>query len=170
MKSKTYENYSCLIIFITNFVSISIYLIGILIISQISLIFGGIYLLYIIFLEIKLLKQGCTNCYYYGKHCAFGKGKTSSWFFKRGNTNEFANKKITWKNILPYLLVSVIPLIIGIILSILHFDWILLVLIILLLILSSVGNGFVRSSLACKFCKQREIGCPAEQLFKKSHK
>ncbi|MFH1684097.1 MAG: hypothetical protein ABIA67_04360 [Candidatus Margulisiibacteriota bacterium] len=27
--------------------------------------------------------------------------------------------------------------------------------------------GYLRGSLACKFCKQRELGCPAEQLFSK---
>jgi hypothetical protein len=26
----------------------------------------------------------------------------------------------------------------------------------------------VRGQLACKYCKQRELGCPAEQLFSKT--
>ncbi|MDD5132856.1 MAG: hypothetical protein PHD81_04050 [Candidatus Nanoarchaeia archaeon] len=167
---KTYENYPCWIMFISNFISIAIYLIGVFIISQIGLIWLGLYLLYILWLEIKLMKKSCVNCYYYGKCCAFGKGKLSSLFFKKGNPNEFLKRKITWKDILPDFLVALIPLIIGIILIILNFNWLLLILIILLIILTSFGNGFVRGSLACKYCKQRKIGCPAEQLFNKNKK
>jgi hypothetical protein len=37
-------------------------------------------------------------------------------------------------------------------------------------LLTFIGNGLVRGSLACKYCKQREIGCPAEQLFNKKKK
>jgi hypothetical protein len=35
--------------------------------------------------------------------------------------------------------------------------------------LACVGNGFIRVSLACKFCRQRELGFPAEQLFDKKN-
>jgi hypothetical protein len=34
-----------------------------------------------------------------------------------------------------------------------------------LIALSFVGNAVLRGSFACKYCKQREIGCPAEKLF-----
>jgi len=167
---KTYEKFPCWIMLISNFVSIAIYLIGAFIISKIGLIWLGLYLLYILGLEIRLMGRSCVNCYYYGKHCAFGKGKLSSLFFKKGNPNNFIKDKITWKDILPDFLVSIIPLIVGIILLMLNFDWLLLILIVLLAILTSAGNGFVRSSLACKYCKQGEIGCPAEQLFNKKKK
>jgi hypothetical protein len=118
-------------------------------------------------LEIRVMKRSCVNCYYYGKYCAFGKGKISSLFFKKGTPKAFLKRKISWKDILPDFLVSIIPLIAGIVLLILNFNWLLLILIVLLAILTSAGNSFVRGSLACKFCKQREIGCPAEQLFNK---
>ena len=91
----------------------------------------------------------------------------SSLLFKKANPQKFAKDKITWKDILPDFLVSIIPIVIGIVLLILKFNWLILILIVLLVILTSAGNGFVRGSLACKFCKQREIGCPAEQLFNK---
>jgi hypothetical protein len=67
-----------------------------------------------------------------------------------------------WKDILPDFLVSIIPIVVGMVLLILKFNWLILSLIVLLVILISAGNGFVRGSLACKFYKQREIGCPAE--------
>ena len=165
---QTYENYPCWIIIASNFVSIVIYLLGAIIISQIGLICLGLYFLYILWFEIRLMKHSCVNCYYYGKYCAFGKGKLSSYFFKKGNPQSFLNRKITWKDIVPDFLISLIPVIAGIILLILDFSWILLILIVILFILTSAGNGFIRSSLACKYCQQKKIGCPAEQLFNKN--
>jgi len=89
-------------------------------------------------------------------------------FFKRSQgTEQFAKQEITWIEIVPDMLVAFAPIIIGIILLVINFYWILLLLIIILFLLSSIGNGFVRGSLACKYCKQQEIGCPAEKLFDK---
>ena len=36
-----------------------------------------------------------------------------------------------------------------------------------LLLLGFLGNALVRGHLACRYCRQREIGCPAERLFDK---
>ena len=164
---KPYENYPCWIMIISNLVSIATYLIGAYIIYQLGIIWLLVYLLYIFGLEIRLMKKSCVNCYYHGKFCAFGKGKLSALFFKKGSPKAFRKDKITWKDILPDFLVSIIPLIAGIVLLILNFNWLVLSLIILLVILASGGSGFVRGTLACKFCKQRELGCPAEQMFNK---
>jgi hypothetical protein len=38
------------------------------------------------------------------------------------------------------------------------FSWIILLLMIIILILGSGGNAFIRS-LTCKHCRQRELGC-----------
>ena len=164
---KTYDNYPCGIIFISNLVSLAIYLIGAFIIFKIGLIWLAIYLLYILLLEINVMRKSCVNCYYYGKYCAFGKGKLAALFFKRGSSEDFIKRQITWKTMIPDILVSLIPLIVGVGLLIKNFSWLILILIILLGALMTVGNGFVRGSLACKFCKQKELGCPAEQLFNK---
>jgi len=37
----------------------------------------------------------------------------------------------------------------------------------LLIVLSTTGNAFIRGTFTCKYCKQRDLGCPAEQLFNK---
>jgi len=37
----------------------------------------------------------------------------------------------------------------------------------MLILLTSAGNSYIRGSLACKYCQQRELGCPAEKLFNK---
>jgi len=166
-KEQCYENYPFWIVFFSNLVSIAIYLIGAFIIYQIGLIWLILYLIFIGILEFRLIKGHCINCYYYGKTCAFGKGKISSIFFKKGDVGKFCKKHMTWKDIVPDFMVSLIPAIIGIILLIKDFNWILLSLVLILFILTFVGNGIIRSQLACKYCKQRKLGCPAEQLFDK---
>ncbi|MDD5178456.1 MAG: hypothetical protein PHT54_04230 [Candidatus Nanoarchaeia archaeon] len=169
MKKETYfENYPWWIVFFSNLVSIAIYLIGAYIIYQIGFIWLILYLIFIGILEFRLIKWHCVNCYYYGKTCAFGKGKISSIFFKRGDLKNFCKKQMTWKDIAPDFMVSLIPAIIGIVIIIKDFNLIILSLILILFILTFIGNETVRSHLACKYCKQREIGCPAQKLFEKN--
>ena len=165
-KIECYENYPYWIIMVSNLLALSIYTIGIIIIKPLGIIWLLIYLAYIIFLEIRLLKKSCVDCYYYGKLCAFGKGKLCSLFFKKGNKEGFT-VDFTWVDLIPDMLVAIIPIIIGIVMLIMNFNWLLLSLIILLFLLVSTGNGLVRGSLACKYCKQREINCPAEKMFNK---
>ena len=68
------------------------------------------------------------------------------------------------------MLVLLIPLGVGLYLMIQMFDAPLLLLMIILVVLAFPGNGFVRSNLACLHCRQRELGCPAEKLFRKAEK
>ena len=72
------------------------------------------------------------------------------------------------RDLVPDLMVTIIPIIVGVVLLILDFKWLLLLGVILLLSLSSIGNGVIRGSLACSDCKQLELGCPAQQLFSKT--
>ncbi len=163
-----FENYPYWIIIISNLLQLSIYTIGIIIIKPLGIIWLLIYLAYIVFLEVRLLRKSCINCYYYGKRCAFGKGKLCSLFFKKGDIKKFAwSDNITWKDLIPDMLVAIIPVIIGIVRLIMDFNWLLLLFVILLFLLVSKGNELVRGSLACKYCKQREINCPAEKMFNK---
>ena len=167
-KQKYYEKYPYWIIIISNVFSIAIYLIGAFIIYQLGSIWLVSYLLYILWIEIRILRRSCVNCYYYGKYCAFGKGKISYLLFKKGDSKKFIQDKITWKDIIPDFMVSLIPMLVGIAILIIDFNWFLLTMIVILALLTFAGNALVRGSLACKYCKQREIGCPAEQLFNKT--
>ncbi|MEA2088383.1 MAG: hypothetical protein U9O55_00900 [Patescibacteria group bacterium] len=169
-QQKYFENYPCWIMIISNLVSIAIYFAGAFIIYQVGIIWLLFYVLYILGLEIRLMKRSCVNCYYYGKFCGFGKGKISFLFFKKGDSQKFIKNKITLKDMLPDFFVSIILLLTGAVLLILNFNWLILLLIVTLIILTSAGNSFIRGSLACKFCEQRKIGCPAEQLFNKKNK
>jgi hypothetical protein len=167
---KTYENYPIRIVILSSLVSFLIYLMGFLITFKIGLVFSIVYLSYIFALELRLIKNHCTACYYWGKTCGFGKGRISSAFFKKRDISDFCSNKLTWKDMIPDLLVTLIPLIAGIVLLIIKFEPFLLFALILLLALTTAGNQFIRGSLTCKFCKQREIGCPAEKLFNNGKK
>ena len=59
----------------------------------------------------------------------------------------------------------IILILAGILLLIQQFTWIVLSLIIALFLLGFFGNALVRGQLACRYCKQKETGCPAVQLF-----
>ena len=165
---RCYENYPLWIVTLSNIVSLAIYAMGAYLIYKIGWVWLILYVLYIAWLEIRLLRRSCVNCYYYGKVCAFGKGKVVCLFFKKGDTNKFKQDKITWKDMVPDVMVSLIPVVAGIVLLVIDFNWLILSMMLLVLLLSSIGNGLIRSSLACKYCKQRESGCSAEQLFNKN--
>jgi hypothetical protein len=165
MKEECYESYPLSWVFISNIVQFCIYAAGAFVIYQLDWIWLVLYILYIVGLEIRLLRRSCANCYYHGKVCAFGKGKLSCLFFKKGDTDKFKEDKITWIDIAPDFLVSLIPIAVGVVLLIIDFNWLLFLMVLIVIIFTFFGNGLIRGSLACKYCKQREIGCPAEQLF-----
>jgi len=103
-----------------------------------------IYILYIVYMEFRLLQKSCRNCRYYGKYCAFGKGKLSAMIYPKGDPKKFLSKKITWKSFIRDSLVSVVPIIIGIILLTNHFNRRILIGIIVILALTTQGNNCVR--------------------------
>jgi hypothetical protein len=166
-KARAYESYPAWIVLAVNAFSFAIWLAGAYIIWQ---ALGGWVVLYIAFiltLEAMLIKWHCPDCYYYGKRCANGAGKLSSLFFRKGNPANFCRRQMSWKDIAPDFMVSLIPMVIGGALFLLTFSWVIAGLVALLFILSFPGNAFMHGKLICKNCRQRELGCPAEKLFHK---
>jgi hypothetical protein len=164
---RTYGNYPLRIVILSNFVSLAIYGFGLFIIFRLGLAFSFLYLLYILIFEYRLIRNHCTNCFYWGKICGFGKGKLSSWFFKKGDVTKFCMKDMTWKELIPDILIAFIPFVLGSILLIVKFDVLLLSALVLLALVTTFGNGFIRGTLTCRYCQQRELGCPAYVLFHK---
>jgi hypothetical protein len=140
---------------------------GFLVMYKIGLIFAFLYLAYILVLEIRLLKTHCVDCYYWGRNCGFGKGRISALFFKKGDVARFCSKGIKPTDMIPDLLASLIPVLTGIVLIIVKFDFLLLAAVLVLILLTTAGNGFIRGRLVCRYCKQRDLGCPAERMFNK---
>ena len=167
------DRYPAGTVIVSNLVSLAIYGIGAYIMFWVGVASLTIYLVFIIVLELLLYLRSCKDCYYYGRLCAFGKGKIACLITKQGNPVNFAEKPVSWKSIIPDLLVTLIPIITAVVLMIIDFHWILPVMLALLILLASAGNSYVRGTLACRYCEQRELGCPADKLFsrdKTSHK
>jgi hypothetical protein len=159
------EEYPLSIVIVSNLVAFLVYIIGAFILFRFSIAGVIAYLAFIVLLEYRLLAGHCTDCYYYGKTCAFGKGRLSARLFRKGSPEKFSRMQIGWKDIVPDFLVFMIPVLAGILFLLQAFSWTVLILVIALLLLGFAGNALVRGQLACRFCRQRGIGCPAEQLF-----
>jgi hypothetical protein len=163
-----YENFPLRIIALANALSILMYADGIYILSQLGIVVAGPYVLFCLFFEARLLRRSCVDCYYYGKRCGFGKGKLCSLFFSKGDPGKFSSRPFTWKNLIPDMLIIAAPLVGGIIALIIGFQWILLGAVVAMVFGSFMGNACIRGSFTCKHCKQRELGCLADQFFNKT--
>jgi len=161
-----YDQYPLRMVLVSVLVSVAVYAIGAYILAGVGLVFAAIYLLFVFLLEFRLLRGHCTDCYYYGRTCAFGRGRLSAIFFQKGNPDRFCKMTVTWKDILPDFLIFIIPAVVGIALLISSFSWVTALLTAALLLLGFAGNALVRGQIACRYCRQREIGCPAERLFR----
>ena len=167
---KRFENYPVTTVLVSNVISLLICGCGFFILYRISIVFSLLYLLYILILEYQLLHDHCTKCFYWGKTCGFGQGRLSALFFRKGDSSQFCSMTLSWKDMIPDLMVSLIPAVTGIILLIVKFDLYLSAALAVLIAATTFGNSFVRGNLICNYCKQRDIGCPAEKLFNKESK
>jgi hypothetical protein len=165
--SRTYYSYSRGTVVVANLVNLAIYASGAAIISELGYAWMAVYLAAVLFQEYRLIKTHCVDCFYFGKRCAFGKGLVSGLLFRRGNPQRFNAKKMSWKDLLPDLALSLFPLIVGLVFLVIEFHWSTLGLVGILVLAATSGNSYVRGQLACKYCKQRKLGCQAECLFRK---
>lgn len=166
----TYEHFPWPLVVLANAVTLLIYAIGAYVLFGLGVWWAPLYLAYCCWVEYRVLTKSCVNCYYYGKVCCFGKGKLCSLIFRQGDPQKFADTVASWSDLAPDFMVLVFPVIGGVVQLVRDFNWLTLVLLVVLLVLSLGGNALVRGSFACRHCKQREIGCPAEKLFSKSDK
>jgi len=164
---KSYESYPVSIVFLSSLLTLSIYAVGAYLFYLAHPYLAAAYVFFILLQEYRLVSTHCVDCIYYGRFCAFGRGRICSVFFKKGDPKKFASMNLTFADLIPDMLLSFLPLFAGAYVLVTSFSWLTAALMLLLLVLSSAGNAFVRRNFACKFCRQREIGCPAEKLFDK---
>ena len=166
-ETKSYEKFPGWIVAFSSLVTLLIYAMGAYILASLGILWLILYLLYCLGVEIEVLKRSCQDCYYYGQVCGFGKGKLCSLLFKKGNSQRFAQKEVSWVKVIPDFMVLLFPLGGGMVLLIREFSWFILIMLVILVFLCLAGNAFIRGLLVCKYCRQREIGCPAEKMFRK---
>lgn len=169
-ETKTLDYFPIWIVLLSNLVYVLTCLIRFMIMFRSGWIVAGIYLIFILALEYRLISKHCVDCYYWNKTCGFGKGRLSALFFKRGDPSKFCGKEMSWKDMIPDLLISFVPIITGAVTLIVKFDIYLLFALIILISLMTFGNGFIRGYLVCNHCKQKVLGCPAEKLFNKERR
>ena len=93
MDNKAYDKFPLSLVLFCIVVSISIYIVGAYLVAPLGGIFVVLYLLYCLWMEIRVLIVSCRDCYYYGRLCAFGKGKICSLLFKMGAPERFKMKE-----------------------------------------------------------------------------
>ena len=164
---QNYEKFPSWIPILSNIFGLSVYAIGIYLITGFGTLWAILYLIYCLWVEIEVVRKSCVDCYYYGKVCGMGKGKLCALLFKKGDPKRFVERELTWFDMLPDLMVFVFPILGGIILLVRDFNWVTVAMMTILVILFTAGNVFIRGSLVCRSCKQREIGCPAQKIFAK---
>ncbi|MCD4730114.1 MAG: hypothetical protein K8R74_05915 [Bacteroidales bacterium] len=170
MKPSTiYDKYPLWIVAIVNILMLAVYVAGAYITFKLSLITGILYTIYIFLLEYYNIKEGCTCCCYYGKECAFGKGIIASKLFRKEDPNKFSERELSFKDLIPQILVFLIPLIIGTALLVARgFDLLILVTTIYPIFSYFCLNQIIYGKLACPHCKQGNIYCPALKFFTKN--
>lgn len=154
-------------VMIFNSVALLNYAIGIYLFYLASALFSLLYIFYVLAVEINVYREGCVSCWYYGKRCAMGRGVIAPLFFKKQDSKRFCEKQVTWKNLLPGMLTTVFPIIVGVYLLLQSFNWLVLILMAVPVLTWVVGNPIIYGRLACPHCKQGRICCPANDFFSK---
>ena len=167
---KTYENFPIWIPLVAITLSILIYLLGAYILSGFGLLISILYLLYCLGVELLVVFRSCVYCYYYGKLCGLGKGRFAPIFIKKGDPKKFTERPIRWYSLVPDFLTVIFPIVGGVYSLTQGCTWFCVGLLIVFVLMFFGGTAAIRGSLACKYCKQRELGCPAEKLFNKEAK
>ena len=165
METETFERFPLRIVLLSVGVALAIYALGASLLGQLHGLLAAAYLLYACGVEVSVMRGSCIHCYYYGKRCGLGKGWLCARLFRQGDPARFAQRTASWRDLLPDMLILLFPLAGGVVLLLQAFSWLWVVLLLALVALSLGGNAVVRGSFACKYCKQRELGCPAQALF-----
>jgi hypothetical protein len=167
-ETKTYDSFPLRYVLAANAVNLSIYALGAVIVAPVGWWAAALYLVFCGAVEAHVLTKSCVDCFYYGKTCGFGKGRACALLFKKGDPARFAAREIGWSALIPDFAVLLIPVIVGGAMLVIDFHWWRAVLVGALIFISFAGNAAIHIGFGCRYCRQREIGCPAERLFSKS--
>ncbi|MFH1450889.1 MAG: hypothetical protein ABIF92_02820 [archaeon] len=168
MAHKTFDNYPIWVVMIIIILQLSLYVTGSFIMFKLHYITGILYIIFVLFMESTIYREGCRDCFYYGKRCAFGRGLLAPLFVKKGDGKAFREKEVTFKDLIPQVLLSLIPVLVGIALLISRgFDALILIALLYPVILWFGLNEIIYGKLSCPHCKQGKICCPAMEFFMK---
>ena len=167
---KKFESYPVRMMLVYYFASYSVYAAGLYLTYLILPLLSLALFVYIAFLEVQVLREGCVRCYYYGKRCVCGKGKLAKLLFKKDEKRKFNERKMNMKNFIPSMLPTIIALAAGAYLTYQSwpdFSYLVIGLAVWPLLVTFAGNPIVYGKIACPHCKQATLGCPACEFFMK---
>jgi hypothetical protein len=167
-RPEVYESYPIWMVILINILTLAVYVAGAYIMFVLHWVTGILYLVYLVFIEFSIYREGCVHCFYYGRLCAFGRGAVAALFLKKGDPKKFCERELKWKDFVPQILVAAVPLVVGIALLISRgFDLLILIALIYPVLSWFVLNPIIYGKLACPHCKQGSICCPALKFFSK---
>jgi hypothetical protein len=166
-KPSTFTSFPLGYVVITNAANLLTYGLGAVIVAVMGWWAVVAYLVFCVAFELDIMARGCVDCYYYGKTCAYGKGRLCALLFSRGDPKRFAAREISWAALVPDFLIFLVPAVVGAVYLFIGFAWWRAALIGALLVVFAFRSVAVHILFSCRFCRQREIGCPAEKLFSK---
>ena len=170
-KPALFEKYPLWMVLVFNLALLVVYLAGAYIMFRLHLITGILYVIFLLFIESSVYREGCRYCYYYGKRCVAGRGLIAPLFVKKGAPKKFCEKEITFKNLIPQLLVVIIPVVVGIALLISRGLHVLTLISVVYPVFSWFAiNPVIYGKLACNHCRQGSICCPTMDFFSKQKK
>ena len=145
-------------ILIHNGPLLTMYVLGVIIISLYSLFWGIAFIFYIILSNILFMALICRYCPHYGTRTSIcGYGLVTKKLVKRKSPREF-NK--AFKRFIVVLFPDwFAPLLVGIYLMIQDFDWLLLILVVVFTLIAFGGVLYISKSKSCNTCKLKK-NCP----------
>lgn len=164
IRGKGYENYPLWIVLVYNLILFITYAVGIYLTYLIHFYLMIAFILLILYEEASVYREGCKNCYYYGKTCGTGRGRLVKLFCKKGSPKKFCEKKVTWKDFVIPMIPSIVIIASGIYLMIKDFSWLLL-LFTAWPVIVFVSNQWIYGELLCPNCKQCAKCCPVAEYF-----
>lgn len=159
--ARPFESYPAWMVALSVLQSLAIYALGAYLVAELGWAALLAYVALLLWVELRLLQRRCVDCHYYGKLCGLGRGAIAPRLFKRGEPQRFAERKLTWYSLLPDLAVALVPLLVGLALSITRFARPRLAAVLGLALVWLLGTALVRGKIACAHCAQRHLGCPA---------
>lgn len=165
MTQTSYERFPLRITIPVVLINLLLYALGAYILLRIHFAAAILYLGYCAVIQVNVMRRSCRSCYYYGKNCAFGIGVLCARLFTRQDPASFVNRDVSALTLVPEFLVVIIPVLAGLVSTVLSFSWLYLGVVLAFLLFFLIGTAAVRGIAACKYCRQRELGCPAVQMF-----
>jgi hypothetical protein len=152
------EGYSTGQILLHNIPLFSMYVIGSILVAYLNIYFAIIFIIYLPISNYFFMVYICAYCPHYGKRSSLcGYGLVTKYFSEKKRPREF---KSHFKRYIAVLFPDwFVPLIAAIIVLVYSFDWLVLILLIIFIIVGFIIVPFGSKSTSCKTCKLRDQ-CP----------